>query len=141
MKKKKLLGKALCLVLTGAMVLSLTSCKKNNGQTGGGNVSGLVAEAASTDNSKDAVFKFEKDFALPTNPFRVLRQGDQLICVYRYYDLETDMDGSDYGENADETGAAEDTEEAVSETVSEETENAGIEDANTEDTNKDDADT
>jgi len=125
MKKKQLIAKALCVLLSGVMVFSLTSCNKG-GTASKGNSSGLVAEASDAKASKDAVFRLDKKIELDFEPASMYVQGDQILFFTPYYD-----DGSAYGEEFEfeeggeiteetETSEPSETEDAVTEEGSEE---------------------
>ncbi|MBR4581125.1 MAG: extracellular solute-binding protein [Lachnospiraceae bacterium] len=122
MRKKKLLGKALCLMLAGAMVLSLTSCKKG-GKSGAGNSSGIVAQASDATHSKEAVFRMSQSFDCPFGGDTVFYNDGKIICFNPYYFADDGGSEEILGEEGlepdselvldGETG--EGTEEAVSE--------------------------
>ena len=102
MKKKKILGKALCIMLAGTMVLSVTSCKKGGSTTKPGNSSGLVAEAADQSSSKEAVFRLDKEMDFPFTPSYTYIFGDKVVFFSSYYDDGSGYDYEDYAEPENE---------------------------------------
>ena len=102
MKKKKILGKALCIMLAGTMVLSVTSCKKGGSTTKPGNSSGLVAEAADQSSLKEAVFRLDKEMDFPFTPSYTYIFGDKVVFFSSYYDDGSGYDYEDYAEPENE---------------------------------------
>ena len=129
MKKNKLFGKVLCVALAGAMVFSLTSCKKGGTTTSAGNTSGLVAQAADVSASKEAVFRFDTKIDLPIDPSSILVNGDQILYFVQYYEPdyypedmepeipENDMESDSEIENAEEADNTDETVDTDGETT------------------------
>ena len=91
MKKKKVIIAMACLALSAAMIFPLTGCSKNGGSMG--NASGLSAELADVESSKDSVFAEKINFTLPFSPTEILTKGNQVLLFFGGYNYDNGESG------------------------------------------------